>query len=65
MGHHPYFFAGRERELRDLVHRADRRPIYRELRDAACRGMDPTSFIQTTASQTNWSSPAAPGAQHA
>ena len=44
MGHHPYFFAGRERELRDLVHHADRRPIDRELRDAACRGMDPDLF---------------------
>ena len=40
MGHHPYFFAGRERELRD---QSPRRPSAHTARprDAARRGMDP------------------------
>lgn len=40
----PYFFAGRERELRDLIQHTGRQPLKRQLREAACRGMDPDLF---------------------
>jgi AraC-like DNA-binding protein len=41
---HPYFFTNRERELRDLIRHNDHRLIERQLRNAACRGMDPELF---------------------
>lgn len=44
MGQAPYFFGGRERELRDLIHYADHRCLGRQLRAAACSGMDPDIF---------------------
>jgi AraC-like DNA-binding protein len=44
MGHSPYFFADRERELRDLILHADHRHLGRQLRAAACDGMDPDLF---------------------
>jgi hypothetical protein len=44
MAHHPYFFTGRERELRELIGGPDRQPFECQLRDAACRGMDPDLF---------------------
>jgi AraC-like DNA-binding protein len=40
----PFFFAGHEPELRALIHRPDRKPLDRQLRWAACRGMDPDAF---------------------
>ncbi len=40
----PYFFAGREPELRALIHQPDRKPLDRQLRWAACHGMDPDAF---------------------
>ncbi len=40
----PYFFAGREHELRELVTHTDHKPLHRQLRRAACRGMDPSVF---------------------
>lgn len=40
----PYFFAGRESELRALIYRPDRVPLDRQLRWAACRGMDTDAF---------------------
>lgn len=40
----PYFFVGRESELRALIHQPDRRPLDRQLRQAACRGMSPDAF---------------------
>jgi AraC-like DNA-binding protein len=41
---HPFFFTGHERELGDLVDHPDCRPIERQLRGAACRGMDVDLF---------------------
>lgn len=40
----PYFFAGREPELRALIRQPARGPLDRQLRRAACRGMDPDAF---------------------
>jgi AraC-like DNA-binding protein len=39
------FFAGREHELRALIHQTDRKPLDRQLRWAACRGMDLDAFF--------------------
>jgi AraC-like DNA-binding protein len=39
------FFAGREQELRALIHQPDRNPLGRPLRLAACRGMDLEAFF--------------------
>jgi AraC-like DNA-binding protein len=39
-----YFFAGREPELHGLITHPDRTPLDRQLRAAACRGMDPDAF---------------------
>jgi len=41
---HPYFFAGRESELRELVTQPDPKALDRQLRRAACRGMNPGAF---------------------
>jgi AraC-like DNA-binding protein len=38
------FFAGRESELRALIYKSDRVPLDRQLRWAACRGIDPDAF---------------------
>ncbi len=43
MGPHD-FFADREAELRALVNDPDFKPLGRQLRDAACRGMDPDAY---------------------
>jgi len=40
----PYFFAGHEHELRELVHHPDRKSLDRQFRRAACCGMDPDAF---------------------
>lgn len=40
----PYFFTGRESELRALIYRPDSLALDRRLRWAACRGMDPDAF---------------------
>ena len=40
----PYFFASHESELHTLIHQPDRSPLDRQLRWAACRGMDPDAF---------------------
>lgn len=42
--HHAYFFAGREPELRALIHNPNPTSLNRQLRAAACRGMDPDAF---------------------
>ena len=40
----PYFFAGREAELRALIHPSGRTSLDRQLSSAACRGLDPETF---------------------
>jgi AraC-like DNA-binding protein len=40
----PYFFAGREPELCELIHDPDLTSLDRQLRAAACCGMDPDAF---------------------
>ncbi|MEU5988163.1 WhiB family transcriptional regulator [Spirillospora sp. NPDC047418] len=40
----PYFFAGSEHELRELVRHLDGKPLNRQLRRAACHGLNPDAF---------------------
>lgn len=42
--HRPYFLVGRESELRELIEQPDYKDLHRQLRRAACRGMDPGAF---------------------
>jgi hypothetical protein len=43
-GNAPYFFLGHETELRALIESPGLKPLNRQLRFAACRGMDPEVY---------------------